>query len=466
MLGVAMYTTIETLYKRGLNKSAISRAVSHDWKTVDKVIKHLDSGGKLPKKKPHPSKLDVYKEQILEYLDSGLSGVRIYELLQESGCSSSYSSIKVYIRNLKSREDICIRFHSLPGEEAQVDFGYVGRVPDFNGKQRKAWIFNMRLSYSRLDFYKVVYDQKVETFINCHIEAFNYFGGIPSTVKIDNLKAAILSAHFYQPVYQNLYEQCAKHYGFEIMPCRVRKPQEKGKVESGIKYIKNNFFAGRKFNTADDLQKQLLFWLNNKCNVRIHGTTRKVPKELFEEKERGLLKKLPVTPFRICSIEQRKVYRDCHIYVNYNYYSVPFKFIGKEVDVEINDKLIKVYYEGEQIAVHGLLLQKGSFSTNDKHYPDYKLPFSTCSKKRLHDKISSIGNYANKVFIALETKQPNHWYRTTHGILSLQKHFSNDVIDAACKRALIYGAIQYKQIKSICESGSYTLPTCNMEEVA
>ncbi len=250
------------------------------------------------------------------------------------------------------------------------------------------------------------------------------------------------------------------------MPCRVRKPQEKGKVESGIKYIKNNFFAGRKFNTADDLQKQLLFWLNNKCNVRIHGTTRKVPRELFEDKERGLLKNLPIKPFRICTIEQRKVYRDCHIYIDYNYYSVPFEFVGKEVDVEINDKLVKVFYEGEQIAVHGLLLQKGSFSTNDKHYPDYKLPFSTCSKKRLHDKISAIGNYAHKVFIALETKQPNHWYRTAQGILSLQKHFSNDVIDSACKRALIYGAIQYKQIKSICESGSYTLPTCNMEEVA
>ncbi len=204
MLGVAMYTTIETLYKRGLSKSAISRAVNHDWKTVDKVIKHLNFGGKLPMKKPHPSKLDRYKEQILEYLDSGLSGVRIHELLQESGCSSSYSSIKIYIRNLKCREDICIRFHSLPGEEAQVDFGYVGRVPDYNVKLRKAWVFNMRLSYSRLDFYKVVYDQKVETFINCHMEAFNYFGGVPSIVKIDNLKAAILNAHFYQPVYQNL----------------------------------------------------------------------------------------------------------------------------------------------------------------------------------------------------------------------------------------------------------------------
>lgn len=280
MLGVAMYTTIETLYKRGLNKTAIARATRHDWKTVNKVINAIKLG-QLPEKKPHPSQVRDYKEQILEYLDSGLSGVRIHELLQSNGCALSYSSIKIYIRELKGRQDICVRFHTLPGEEAQVDFGYVGKLPDDSGKIRKAWVFNMRLSYSRLDFYKVVYDQKVETFINCHTEAFKFFGGIPNVVKIDNLKAAILEANFYQPIYQALYKQYADYYGFQILPCRVRQPQEKGKVESGIKYIKNNFFAGRKFASHTDLQHQLLNWLNNKCNIRVHGTTRKIPLELF-----------------------------------------------------------------------------------------------------------------------------------------------------------------------------------------
>lgn len=462
MLGVAMYTTIETLYKRGLNKSEISRATSHDWKTVDKVLKHLKSG-KVAIKKPHPSKLDQHKEQILEYLDNDLSGVRIHELLISKGCSISYSSVRNYIRDIKGKEDVCVRFHTLPGEESQVDFGYVGRLPDSTGKIKKAWVFNMRLSYSRLDFYKVVFDQTVETFIKCHIEAFKYFGGVPEYVKIDNLKAAVLEANFYQPIYQTSYKKLAEHYGFQIMPCRVRKPQEKGKVESGIKFIKNNFFAGRKFSCLKDLHAQLLDWLEYRCNSRLHGTTRKVPKELFEEKEIPYLKSLPSLPFRQTDVMQRKVYRDCHVYIEYNYYSVPFEYVGKIVDIEIDDNLVKLYYDGLQIALHKRLDKRGEFSTTEAHYPRYKLPFSLFSKQRLNDKMQSIGENAHKLFLLLQEKQPNHWYRTSQGILSLQKHFSNNIIDLACKRALSFGAIQYRQIKSICDSGSYNLPLCKME---
>lgn len=464
MLGVAMYTTIETLYKRGLNKSEIARATKHDWKTIDKVIRAIKKG-KFPEKVPHPSKLDNYKEQILEYLDSGLSGIRIHEMLQSSGCSLSYSSIKVYIKALKGKEDICIRFHSLPGEEAQVDFGYVGRLPDANGKIRKAWVFNMRLSYSRLDFYKVVYDQKVATFINCHIEAFNYFGGIPAVVKIDNLKAAILEANFYQPVYQSLYKQCADYYGFQIVPCRVRAPQEKGKVESGIKYVKNNFFAGRKFRNIADLQLQLLDWLNNTCNARVHGTTRKVPQELFAEKEQACLKPLPLTAFKQPKVGIRKVYRDCHVYIDYNYYSVPFEYVGKNIDIEVDDNLVRFFFQNKQIALHQRLANKGEFSTDESHYPSYKLPFSTYSRQLLSDKMQCIGANANKLFMVLLEKQPHHWHRTTQGILSLQKRYDKWVIDLACNRALSYGAIKYQQIKSILESGSYHLPISKEERV-
>lgn len=464
MLGAAMYITIETLYKKGLNKSEIARATGHDWKTIDKVIKVIKAGGLL-EKKPHPNRLDHYKEQILEYLDSGLSAVRIHELLSAKGCCLTYSSVKNYVKGLRGKESICIRFHTLPGEEAQVDFGYVGLLPDREGGKRKTWVFNMRLSYSRLDYYKVVYDQKVETFIDCHREAFNYFGGIPSVVKVDNLKAAILEAHFYQPVYQSLYKRFADYHHFQILPCRIRQPQEKGKVESGIKYIKNNFFAGRQFDNGYDLEQQLQRWLNEICNARIHGTTRKVPRELFEEKERSCLKTLPEQPFRQPEVGQRKVYRDCHVYVAYNYYSVPFEYVGKTIDIEINDDLVKLFDQGKQIAIHQRLLGRGFFSTNENHYPHYKLPFSSCSKQRLSDRMQGIGDYACQLFTVLLEKQPQYWYRTTQGILSLQKHFSNQVINLACHRALSYGAIKYQQIKSICQSGSYRMPISQEEKI-
>ena len=117
--------------------------------------------------------------------------------------------------NIRKRENIFVRIHTLPGEEAQVDFGYVGLTPDNNGKRRKTWVFNMRLSYSRLDYYEKVYDQRVETFIQCHINAFKYFEGITEYVKTDNLKAAILQANFYEPIYQQMYKNFALHYGFK-----------------------------------------------------------------------------------------------------------------------------------------------------------------------------------------------------------------------------------------------------------
>ena len=247
MIGAAMYTTIKTLWGRHKNKSMIARLTGHDWKTVAKVIKTIEEGGGYPNKKPHPRLLDIYREQIIKWMEEGLTAVRMHEKLQGMGVKIGYSTVKDYVADIKRRENIFIRVHTLPGEEAQVDFGYVGLTPGSSGKRRKTWVFNMRLSYSRLDYYEKVYDQRVETFIQCHINAFKYFGGVPEYVKIDNLKAAILNANFYERVYQRLYESFAQHYGFKPHPCRVRKPNDKGKVEAGIKYVKSNFFLGRAF---------------------------------------------------------------------------------------------------------------------------------------------------------------------------------------------------------------------------
>jgi len=178
MIGVAMYITIKSLWERHKNKSLIARLTGHDWKTVAKRIKEIEEGKEYLAQKPHPRVLDDHKEEILEWLEENLSGVRIHEKMQEEGVKVGYSTVKDYICQIKRRENIFIRMHTLPGEEAQVDFGYLGYTL-YQGKKRKTWVFNMRLSYSRLDYYEVVYDQRVETFIQCHINAFNYFGGLP-----------------------------------------------------------------------------------------------------------------------------------------------------------------------------------------------------------------------------------------------------------------------------------------------
>lgn len=464
MLELAMHITIETLWRLGKNKTEISKATGHDWKTVAKVVKSLETTGTYPVKKVHPNKLDNHKEQILQLFAQNLSGVRIFEELSASGLKTSYAAVKKYIAEMKGNK-ICIRFHTKAGEEAQVDFGYVGLGFDKQNDRRKTWIFNMRLSYSRLDYYERVFDQKVETFIQCHINAFKFFGGIPKCIKIDNLKAAILEASFYEPIYQELYKQFASYYGFAPIPCRVRQPQEKGKTESGIKFIKNNFFAGRIFTDYEDTETRLSKWLTNYCNKRVHGTTRKIPNELFNLEEKDQLIKLPVSDFKLPKVGQRSVYNDCHIYVDYNYYSVPFAYVGKIVTVEIINDLVKIAFNGQQIALHPLAQGKGNFITQESHYPKFKNYLSTEYQEQYQVKLNNLGPDVGKLFLLIVSKHPYNWNRIAQGILYLAKNYSNEVINLACKRALSFNIAEYRIIKNMCQNGSYALPIDNMRSI-
>jgi len=452
-----MYITIKTLWKQGHNKCEISRLTGHDWKTVSKIIAQVKKGQETPIKKPHPRILDPYKEEILEWIADGLSGVRIREKILAQGQSIGYSAVKSYVAMLRKRHNIFMRIHTKSGEEAQVDFGYAGYTRDNAGKRRKTWVFNMKLSYSRYDYYEKVYNQTVETFIMCHINAFKYFGGVPECVKIDNLKAAILQANFYEPVFQQMYKGFAEHYGFKPLPCRVYTPNDKGKVESGIKYVKNNFFAGRRFESEGDLDRRLRYWLENTCNTRVHGTTKKVPQEVFITEEKQSLLPLPVSEYPLSKVGTRKVYHDCHIYVAHNYYSVPFEYVGKVVEIESSQKLLRISYENQEIAIHTLLKGRGEFSTTTAHYPKYKRISETEFQEKYQSKMAAIGPFAEQVFFVL-VKNKQSWSRPIQGILSLSKAYETTVIELSCKRALAYDACSYQTIRNICQNGSYQLP--------
>ena len=457
-----MYTTIKTLWEKTKNKTEIARITGHDWKTVDKVIKSIKAGIEIPQYKPRHSLLDDYRQDVLELVEKDLSAVRIHEELVRGGFKGSYTTVKKYVSKLKRKDNIFVRVHTEPGEEAQVDFGYLGMSRDDWGKNRKTWIFNMRLSYSRLDYYEKVYDQKVETFIAAHIHAFEFFGGIPQYVKIDNLKAAILEANFYEPVFQQMYKDFAAYYKFFPIPCRVKSPNDKGKVESGIKFVKSNFFKGRTFSSGTDLDQKLRVWNIDK-NKRIHGTTRKVPLEVFNEEEKSCLTSLPPSRFVLSKISTRKVYHDCHIYVDYNYYSVPYEYVGKTVEIEISDRLLKVFYKGERIALHPRASAKGQFCTIASHYPDFKVIDPGIYQKTYKDKASLIGPYCGELFNKVIEKQPKHWIRTIKGILSLTNFYSAETIEASCRRALAFGIAEYQTVKRICKNSAYCLP---LEEAA
>lgn len=458
-----MQTTIQTLFKRGYSKARISRELGISPKTVRKVLRSLENGEGELQKQPHPSSLDKHQEFIEIQRSKGLTRQRIYQdLVDSQGYAGSYSTVRDFVSKLEKRTPKAYMVMSaLPGEEAQVDFGYIGTLK-VNGKPRKAWAFIMSLSYSRQMHVSITLDQAVQTFIQCHTAAFNFFGGVPETVKIDNLKAGVLDTNFYEPVVQRTYSAYAAHCGFWPQPCRVYTPTDKGKVEANVKYVKDNCFKGRDFRDIQEAQVFLDSWLVNTANIRIHGTTRKKPQELFDSKEREALKPLPVDEFTFSKSAVAKVHPNCHIAYANNYYSVPYAYIGCEVDViEINN-LLKIYHQNKEIALHSLAREvKGTHVTNNEHYPDYKNITPQEILSRQEQEVSAIGANALAFFYAVLRKGEMHQYsyRCIAGVLALRKHFDNHTIDQACRRAVWYESTTYGVVKRICERGLIAMPT-------
>lgn len=454
MIKIYMHTTVITLHKHGHNKAQIAKQIDCDWKTVDKVIRQYKSGENYPFIRKSISSLEKHRDIISGFLEHGLNKRRIHEELEALGVKISYSAVKRFVARIIGSGKVCIRFHTEAGKEAQVDFGYVGKYLDPTGSVRKTYAFCMTLSYSRLAYVKMVFDQKIETFLKCHLDAFKYFGGVPHIVKIDNLKAGVIEASFYEPIMQRHYNSFAANCGFDPIPCRVRTPQEKGKIESGVKYVQSSFINGRKFASYVDMEKLLKEWLDSKCNIRIHGTTNKKPRDLFDAEERHLLKPLP-EDINISSAYIRRVQSDCHVLIQYNYYSVPFKYAGKEVHIESDDKTVRIFCNNEQIAVHEYLQGKGKFSTSQSHYPDYKLP---ANKEDYREKFQKIGSSALLWLEGLFVDRQYDWSKPAAGVYSLSKHYNSSILDLACKRALFYNVMSYRQIRSICELGLYLMP--------
>jgi hypothetical protein len=381
--------------------------------------------------------------------------------MREFSLSVGYTTVRDYVNKLRaSAPKAYMVLHSLPGEEAQVDFGYIGIIT-VDGKQKKAWVFAMSLSYSRYMYAEITLDQCVRTFIMCHVHAFRYFGGVPQTVKVDNLKAAIIEADFYEPMVQRTYADFANHYGFLPNPCRIKTPTDKGKIESNIKYIKDNCFKGREFPDIISAQDFLKKWLARTANRRLHGTTAKVPADVFLKTEVAKLLPLPVCEFVFSNSKTATVWSDCHISYGHNYYSAPYSLIGCDVTaIEVNN-LLKIYHEGKEVALHTLAVgMKGEHITDRRHYPSNKNITQEEILLKYQSQMTGIGPHAAEFLSLYEEAaafRTNH-VRSIGGILALRKKYSNEEIDAACGRAVHYGNLSYRAVKKICEKGLHHLP--------
>jgi transposase len=226
------------------------------------------------------SSVEPYREQVTQWVEQGIQTKTIHQaLVRNHGYSGSYSSVYRFASSVKPRTPkATMHLDFAPGEAAQIDFGSGPTLVDTRtGELIKTHFFLMTLCWSRHQYAEIVLDQKVPTWLECHRHAFEWFGGIPRKLIIDNAKCAITKACRHDPVVQRAYAECAEGYGFKIDALPPREPQMKGRVESGIKYLKKNFLPLRELRDLADANRQLQDWILEEAGNRIHGSTREQP---------------------------------------------------------------------------------------------------------------------------------------------------------------------------------------------
>jgi transposase len=434
------------ILKEAESKSAVSTAGSINIFDPKPAISTPGSGppGRL-------SHCRTYRDIILKKLDKGLQSVRIHQdLVGEHGFTGSYSSVKRFVRSLKTVIPLPFRrIETGPGEEAQIDFGQAAFTYK-DGKKRRPHLLRAVLSFSRKSYSEAIWHQTTEEFIRCLENAFRAFGGVPLRLVIDNLKAAVKNADWFDPELNPKIRAFCRHYGIVILPTRPRMPHHKGKIESGVKYVQNNALKGRSF---DDLSSQNAFlrdWESSVADTRIHGTTKKQVRSLFLE-EKALLKQLPTAAFPFFHEARRKVHRDGHIEVQKSYYSVPPEYLGHHVWVRWDSRVVRVYNDRfEKIATHTRAVP-GKFSTFDGHIPTRKISSIERGSDYLVYKASRIGESSGLWAKELLKTRGIEGLRPLQGLLSLTRKYSAGAIDQAAKEALKIRSFRVKTLRLLCE---------------
>jgi transposase len=399
------------------------------------------------------SSVEPFRAQVVALRAQGTEMVAIWERLKERGYTGSYSAIRRFVRTLEPKlPEAYGRVETAPGEEAQVDFGYAGRLLDpQTGQSRKAWAFVMVLGFSRHQYVEFVWDQTLATWLVLHRHAFEFFGGVPKRVVLDNLKAAITKACWDDPQVQQAYRECAEHYGFLIAPCRPRTPEHKGKVEQGgVHYVKRNFLGGRTPTSITQANTDVLAWSQTTAGLRTHGTTKTQPLRQFEQLERAHLHALPAAPYDLAIWKQATVHRDCYIVFDNAFYSAPFRLIGQRVQVRGGSREVRIYTaDFLLVATHARAQHPGERLTHPDHLPPEKLPGLLLGEEQCRAAATDIGPATRDVVEALLGDGVIDRRRTVLRLLRFREQYGDERLERACARALRFDAASYVTVKRI-----------------
>lgn len=415
------------------------------------LLRRLDES--LPEKMPpqNSSRAEPYRARIDKLLKEKVKVTAIYDRLREQGYSGSYASVLRLARQIAPKPvEAYTRKECEPGEEAEIDFGYVGKMRDAEGKVRKAWAFVMVLSWSRYAYVEFVFDQKVETWLRCHRNALAFFGGVPRRLVIDNLKSGIMQAIRDDPHVQIAYRECAEYYGFLILPCRPATPEHKGKVEGGVSYVQGRFMGGKGILELRQANRDVRQWCQDEAGKRIHGTTKEQPRRRFEEVEKARLKPLPETPYDLAIWKKARLQRDCHVVFEGSYYSAPFRLIGQSLWVCAGTHQVRLFTEKhELVATHERAGKAGERKTHRDHYPAEKLPGLERTRESCQAQAAELGPAVQQVVQQMFEDPVLDRLHQAGRLLRLSETYGSRRLNAACQRALDYADPAYKTVKGI-----------------
>jgi transposase len=485
-LKVHLQQAIVGLHQQGWSKRRIARELGLDRGTVGKYLRSKDSKpailltGSEPTTDPKPaisltgseevlkskpasataghtgsptgrqSLCQPWREQIAVGVAAGLSAQRIYQdLILQRQFAGSYHSVQRFVQSLRAALALPFRrIEVQPGQEVQVDFGQGAWILQ-DGKRKRPHLFRVVLSHSRKGYSEAVWRQTTECFIRCLENAFRHFGGVTKTVVIDNLRAAVSRADWFDPELNPKVVSFCEHYGTVILPCKPATPRHKGKVESGVKYAQNNPLKGRQFESLSAQNLFLADWERTVADTRIHGTTRQQVIKLFNQAERPNLLPLPASLFAVFEEAPRTVHRDGYIEVQRAYYSVPPEYVGREVWARWESRLVRIYNQRrEQIALH-TRHEPGKFATDPAHIHDHKRTIIERGADWLLDRARLIGKYSGTWAEAMFAQRGPQALRVLHGLLALAEKHPVAQLERACQQAVHYGAWRLRDLREL-----------------
>jgi transposase len=345
MISMEVFMDIFSLRKQGFSMRSIAKKLGIHRNTVKN---HL-AGGKLPvysKNKHKLSLLDPYHQLIQDFLnEDDYKATWIYDRLRNIGFAGCYETVKKYVRQIKEQNTrlAYIRFETEPGLQAQVDFGDF-QIREQDGSSTTVSAFVMVLGFSRAMYVEFVQRCTLESFMDCHINAFRYLGGVPAEILYDNMKNVVTDRRDGKVSFNIEFLHFANHYGFNPKPCPPYSPWVKGKVERPMDYIRERFWRGYRFNNLAILNRDIRRWLDETANQRIHGTHRQPVRDRWQQ-EAAKLGKLPPSDYDTSIKVYRKVYKDCQVSYNANRYLVPHHVVGKTVLLKIKNGMIRFYHD-------------------------------------------------------------------------------------------------------------------------